>query len=76
MTSLLAMPSTSHNSNPEEEWLGIRDVAALLHVPVDTVRRWADDGHLKHWRPPGTRRHRRFRRADVDEFKRNAEKAS
>lgn len=40
------------------------DVARLLGVHPDTVRRWADAGVLPYWRSPTGQR--RFRRADID----------
>lgn len=76
MTSLSAMPSPSHDSPAEEEWLSVSDAARLLGVNVDTVRRWADDDTLPHWRPPGARRHRRFRKSDVVAFRDASQKAS
>jgi excisionase family DNA binding protein len=44
--------------------LTVSDVADLLQVHPDTVRRWAAAGALASWRTPGGQR--RFRRADVD----------
>jgi excisionase family DNA binding protein len=47
--------------------LPIRDVAKLLHVHVNTVRRWSDQGILKSYRI--TRRgDRRFKREDIAYF--------
>ncbi|GAA4849431.1 hypothetical protein GCM10023403_10170 [Pseudonocardia benzenivorans] len=43
------------------------DVAAMLAVPVDTVRRWADEKLLPTFQPAAGK-HRRFRRADVEAF--------
>jgi len=45
-------------------WLRVCDVASLLGVSNNTVRRWTDDGRLSAHRSPGG--HRRYRRADVD----------
>ena len=46
-----------------EYQLGVPEVAAILGVDENSVRRWADTGQLPCWRTPGG--HRRFRRADV-----------
>ena len=40
--------------------------AELLGVSVDTVRRWADAGHLSCYRTPGGQR--RFSRDQLDSF--------
>ena len=47
--------------------LTVKDVAHLLHVHVNTVRRWSDVGLLKTYRI-GHRRDRRFTPQDVSEF--------
>ncbi len=47
--------------------LTVRDVARLLHVHVNTVRRWSDLGLLKTYRI-GNRGDRRFTPQDVSEF--------
>jgi excisionase family DNA binding protein len=47
--------------------LSIRDVARLLHIHVNTVRRWSDQGIIKSYRI--TRRgDRRFRQEDIAHF--------
>ncbi|MCX7911928.1 MAG: helix-turn-helix domain-containing protein [Dehalococcoidales bacterium] len=47
--------------------LTIREVARLLNIHVNTVRRWSDMGILKSYRI--TRRgDRRFRQEDISEF--------
>ena len=44
--------------------LTVKDVARLLHIHVNTARRWSDQGILKSYRI--TRRgDRRFRREDI-----------
>jgi len=43
------------------------DVARLLHVHVNTVRRWSNQGKLKAYRL-GPRRDRRFWQEDIDAF--------
>ena len=47
--------------------LSIGDVASLLGVSVNTVRRWGNKGILRAYRI-GPRADRRFRREDVDAF--------
>jgi excisionase family DNA binding protein len=47
--------------------LTVRDVARLLNIHVNTVRRWGDQGILQSYRI--TRRgDRRFMREDIDSF--------
>ena len=47
--------------------LSIRDVARLLHIHVNTARRWSDQGIIKSYRI--TRRgDRRFRQEDIARF--------
>jgi excisionase family DNA binding protein len=49
-----------------DEYLTCEELAALLKVPVKTVRAWRRNGSA----PPSGKfgRHVRFRRADVDEW--------
>ncbi len=54
--------------------LTTRDVARLLSVHVNTVRRWSNQGLLKSYRI-GPRGDRRFRREDVDGFLTEGESA-
>ena len=49
----------------EHSVLTVREVAALLNIHVNTVRRWDEVGLLKAFRI-GPRGDRRFRRADVN----------
>ncbi len=49
----------------DKQSLATRDVARLLNVHPNTVRRWANDGTLKAYRV-GSRRDRRFRREDIE----------
>ena len=59
--------------------LTVKDVARLLHVHVNTLRRWSDQGIIRAYRI--TRRgDRRFRQEDIarflaeyDEFKNNTD---
>jgi len=52
--------------------LTISDVARLLNVHINTVRRWSNQGMLKGYRI-GSRGDRRFRREDVDSFLKEGE---
>ena len=47
--------------------LTVREVARLLHVHSNTVRRWSDQGLLRSYRI-SRRGDRRFRREDVTHF--------
>jgi len=47
----------------ETEWLRVADVADLLGISRNTVRRWTDKGRLTAYRSPGG--HRRYRRDEV-----------
>jgi excisionase family DNA binding protein len=49
----------------DQSVLTVREVAAMLNIHVNTVRRWDDLGVLKAIRI-GPRGDRRFRREDVD----------
>jgi excisionase family DNA binding protein len=50
-----------------EELLTTTEAAQYLGCSVNTVRRWADRGLLKHQRSV-TSKERRFRREDLDAF--------
>jgi excisionase family DNA binding protein len=52
--------------------LTISDVARLLKVHINTVRRWSNQGMLKAYRI-GSRGDRRFRQEDVDSFLKEGE---
>ncbi len=47
--------------------LTVRQVARLLHIHTNTVRRWSNQGILKAYHI-GSRGDRRFRREDIDGF--------
>lgn len=47
--------------------LTTRELARLLNVHINTVRRWSDDGILKSYRI-GPRGDRRFSRDDIIDF--------
>jgi len=53
--------------NELEPMLTVREVARLLHIHSNTVRRWADQGIIRAYRI--TRRgDRRFRQKDIAQF--------
>jgi excisionase family DNA binding protein len=47
--------------------LTVKDVARLLHIHVNTARRWSDMGILKAYRIT-SRGDRRYRQEDIDRF--------
>lgn len=47
--------------------LTVREVARLLHIHANTVRRWSNQGILKAYHI-GSRGDRRFRREDITDF--------
>jgi excisionase family DNA binding protein len=47
--------------------LTVKDVAVILNIHVNTVRRWSDQGILKAFRIT-SRGDRRFRRQDIFDF--------
>jgi excisionase family DNA binding protein len=47
--------------------LKTREVANLLNVHINTVRRWSNSGILQVYRV-GPRRDRRYRKTDIDQF--------
>jgi len=55
------------SDNQMEPMLTVREVAWLLHIHSNTVRRWSDQGIIRAYRI--TRRgDRRFRREDIARF--------
>ena len=62
------------NYNQMGPMLTVREVARLLHIHSNTVRRWSDLGIIRAYRI-GPRGDRRFRREDIarllDELKTN-----
>ncbi len=50
-----------------EPMLTISEVARLLHVNVNTLRRWSDSGLIRAYRI-GPRADRRFREDDITRF--------
>jgi excisionase family DNA binding protein len=55
------------NINHHKSLFTTRELARLLNVHINTVRRWSDQGILKSYRI-GPRGDRRFSRDDVLEF--------
>ena len=51
----------------QDEWLTVQDIARLLNVHPETVRRWVRSGQLK-GRAFGGRTGYRIRRAELDRF--------
>jgi len=54
-------------NNNIEPMLTTSEVARILSVHINTVRRWSNQGVLKSYRI-GSRGDRRFRREDIDKF--------
>jgi len=50
-----------------ESMLNIKDVARILNVHINTIRRWSNEGALKSYRL-GPRGDRRFRLEDIIDF--------
>jgi excisionase family DNA binding protein len=55
------------DDNAISPMLTVKEVARLLHVHSNTVRRWSDQGQLKTHRV-SRRGDRRFRREDIARF--------
>jgi excisionase family DNA binding protein len=55
------------NHEEIDPMLTTSDVARLLNVHMNTVRRWSNQGVLRAYRI-GSRGDRRFRREDIDRF--------
>ena len=54
-------------NNHIDSMLTTSEVARILSVHINTVRRWSNQGILKSYRI-GSRGDRRFRREDIDSF--------
>ena len=65
-------PTPQKPDLPSKAMLTINDVARLLNVHINTVRRWSNKGMLKAYHI-GSRGDRRFRREDVDGFLKEGE---
>ena len=57
----------NHNHNGIDPMLTTSDVAHLLNVHINTVRRWSNQGTLKAYRV-GSRGDRRFQHEDIASF--------
>ena len=55
------------NEEQLSEMLTVREVARLLHVHPNTLRRWSNNGRIKAYRITA-RGDRRFKRSDVARF--------
>ena len=66
-------PTPPKPEPPSVVLLTPRDVARLLNVHINTVRRWSEQGILKSYRI-SSRGDRRFRREDVDAILREGKK--
>jgi excisionase family DNA binding protein len=55
---------TDNNIDP---MLTTSEVARILNLHINTIRRWSNQGILKAYRI-GSRGDRRFRKEDIDEF--------
>ena len=56
-----------NNNNNIDPMLTTSEVAHILSVHINTVRRWSNQGILKSYRI-GSRGDRRFRKEDIDNF--------
>jgi excisionase family DNA binding protein len=54
-------------NNPMEPMLTVREVASLLNIHSNTVRRWSERGLIRAYRI-SRRGDRRFRREDIARF--------
>jgi excisionase family DNA binding protein len=59
--------SAMYNNDAIESMLTVSEVAQLLHIHPNTLRRWSNEGRLNAFRitPRGDRR---FKKQDVDRF--------
>jgi excisionase family DNA binding protein len=53
--------------NDVEPMLTTSEVARILNVHINTVRRWSNQGSLASYRI-GSRGDRRFKKSDIDDF--------
>jgi len=54
-------------NNDVEPMLTTSEVARILNVHINTVRRWSNQGTLASYRI-GSRGDRRFKKSDIDDF--------
>jgi excisionase family DNA binding protein len=55
------------NGEQMDDMLAVREVARLLHVHPNTLRRWSNNGSIKAYRIT-SRGDRRFKREDITRF--------
>jgi len=55
------------NDEQMDDMLAVREVARLLHVHPNTLRRWSNNGRIKAYRIT-SRGDRRFKREDIARF--------
>jgi len=55
------------NGEHMSDLLTVREVARLLHVHPNTLRRWSNDGRIKAYRITA-RGDRRFKREEIERF--------
>lgn len=55
------------NDNRMEDMLTVREVARMLHIHPNTVRRWSNDGRVRAYRI-NNRGDRRYKKTDVARF--------
>lgn len=63
--------SSDNHEQPPEQYVDIRTAADMLGVHYNTLRRWDKQGILPAKRTP-TRNQRRWRRADIEAFLKDA----
>ncbi|MCD0459140.1 helix-turn-helix domain-containing protein [Roseiconus lacunae] len=62
-------PASESVAKPaRQEWLTLKQVAAILQLSDWSVRRYAKQGHLRYVKTPGERGSLRFKREWVDQF--------
>ncbi|MEZ4767149.1 MAG: helix-turn-helix domain-containing protein [Caldilineales bacterium] len=57
---------TNLTNYSDDPWLDLSDAADILGIHYTTLRRWADDGQVPHYRTPGGRR--RFKQSELTAF--------
>jgi excisionase family DNA binding protein len=62
----MSFPATRRTEEIESDWLTLGQAARYLGVAQSTIRKWSDEGKVSAFYTPGG--HRRFRRADLEEF--------
>jgi len=70
----VARPIQSNRRLPAGRWLSLGPASRLVGVDPDTLRRWADEGHVEVFVTPG--RHRRFDRRAMERLAANGRRAA